>query len=136
MSGPIAPFVERYRRALDDARLRTNLLTFQRSWRQTRQTVFERLGRDGGTSFEATRERLVNAKDAVLAEPRPYQRAFVEHATAAGAHVYEVATAEQARELILRLLAERNVKLLAKGKSIVAEEIFLNHHLETAGIKV
>jgi L-lactate dehydrogenase complex protein LldF len=60
----------------------------------------------------------------------------VERATAAGAYVYEVATAEQARELVLRLLRERNVKLLAKGKSMVAEEIFLNHHLETAGIKV
>ena len=136
MSGPIAPFVERYRRALADARLRTNLLSFQRSWRQTRQTVFDRLGRDGGTTFEATRDRLVQAKNAVLDDPRPYQRAFVGRATASGGHVYEVATADEARALILRLLVERNVKLLAKGKSMVAEEIFLNHHLESAGVRV
>jgi iron-sulfur cluster protein len=132
----IAPFVERYRRALDDARLRTNLLNFQRSWRQTRQTVFERLSREGGVSFEGTRGRLVQAKNAVLDDPRPFQRQFVEGATQAGAHVYEASTADQARELILRLLQERQVKLLAKGKSMVAEEIFLNHHLEAAGIKV
>jgi L-lactate dehydrogenase complex protein LldF len=136
MSGPIAPFVERYRRALDDARLRTNLLNFQRSWRQTRQTVFDRLTRETDATFEATREQLIQAKNAILADPLPYQRAFVERATAAGAHVYEVPTAEAAREQVLTLLRERNVTLLAKGKSMVAEEIFLNHHLEAAGIRV
>jgi iron-sulfur cluster protein len=133
---PIAPFLERYRRALDDARLRTNLLNFQRSWRQTRQTVFERLTRDDGATFESTRGRLVQAKNAVLDDPRTFQRQFVDRASAAGAQVYEVSTADQARELILRLLQERQVKLLAKGKSMVAEEIFFNHHLEAAGLKV
>src|SRR5437879_12092262 len=34
------------------------------------------------------------------------------------------------------ILREHNVRLLAKGKSMVAEEIFLNHHLEAAGLKV
>ena len=29
-----------------------------------------------------------------------------------------------------------DVKLLAKGKSMVGEEVFLNHHLEAAGIRV
>jgi L-lactate dehydrogenase complex protein LldF len=136
MSGDIAPFTERYRKALADARLRNNLLTFQRSWRQTRQAVLERLTRETSTSFDATRDRLVAAKNTILDDPRPYQRAFVERAVAAGAHVYEVSSAEEARELIARLLVERNVKLLAKGKSMVAEEIFLNHHLEQAGMKV
>jgi iron-sulfur cluster protein len=50
--------------------------------------------------------------------------------------VHEVETAQQARETILEILRQRGVKLLAKGKSMVAEEIFLNHHLEAAGIKV
>src|SRR5579859_1051303 len=135
MSGPIAPFLDRYRRALDDARLRTNLLNFQRSWRQTRQTALSHL-EDVSTNFEATRAELVLAKNAILDDPRPFQRQFVERATAAGAHVYEVATAEQAQQLIRRLLQERNVQLLAKGKSMVAEEIFLNHHLEQGGIRV
>ena len=136
MSGPIAPFVERYRRALDDARLRTNLLTFQRTWRQTRETALDHLAEGASTTFDATRRELVAAKNAVLNEPLPYQREFVERATAAGAKVYEVRTAEEARQLVLRILSERQVKLLAKGKSMVAEEIFLNHHLEQAGLKV
>ena len=44
MSGNgIAAFAERYRAALADARLRTNLLNFQRAWRTTRDGAFARL---------------------------------------------------------------------------------------------
>jgi iron-sulfur cluster protein len=135
MSGSIAPFLERYRRALADERLRTNLLTFQRSWRETRETAFDRLAARS-TTFEATRQRLVGAKNSVLSEPRRYQQQFVENATRAGATIHEVATADEARRLILDLFKQRNVRLLAKGKSMVAEEIFLNHHLEDAGLTV
>ena len=132
MSGTIAPFVERYRRALADERLRTNLLTFQRSWRHTRQAVFDHLDEP----FEVARDRLVGVKDSVLADQPRFRREFIEHAVQAGAVVHETGTAEDARELILRLLRERNVGLLAKGKSMVAEEIFLNHHLEESGLRV
>ena len=142
MSGAILPFISRYRRALADQRLSTNLLTFQRSWRQTRERVFSRLEQEApalGASFPnfgSAREHLVHAKDAVLDQPQSYQRQFIERATATGAHVHEVQTAADACELILRLLRERDVKLLAKGKSMVAEEIFLNEHLEHAGLRV
>ena len=132
MSGAIAPFTERYRRALADERLRNNLLSFQRSWRQTRQAVFERLEEP----FEVARDRLVAAKQTVLDDQQRYRREFIAGATAAGATLYETGTAADARDLILRLLKERNVQLLAKGKSMVAEEIFLNHHLEKAGLRV
>src|SRR5262249_40235773 len=45
-------------------------------------------------------------------------------------------TAQEARTTILDLLRSNGVRLLAKGKSMVAEEIFLNEHLEAAGIRV
>src|SRR5258708_21999046 len=57
-------------------------------------------------------------------------------ARSAGSVVHEAATADEARATILSIWRERGVKLLAKGKSMVAEEIFLNHHLEAAGLKV
>ncbi len=132
MSGAIAPFAERYRRALADDRLRANLLTFQRSWRQTRQIAFDGLDEP----FEVARDRLVAAKNAVLADRSRFRREFIEHATSAGAVVHEAGTADDARNLILALLQDRGVRLLAKGKSMVAEEIFLNHHLEAAGLRV
>ena len=38
--------------------------------------------------------------------------------------MHEAATADDARAIVLALLRERDVKLFAKGKSMVAEEIF------------
>ena len=142
MSEAIAPFIARYRRALGDQRIRANLLTFQRSWRQTRQAVFSRMADEapplGATfpSFESARAHLVDVKNTSLEQRDPLLRTFIERATAAGAKVHETTTANDARDVILRILRERNVELLAKGKSMVAEEIFLNHHLEEAGLRV
>jgi L-lactate dehydrogenase complex protein LldF len=142
MSGSIAPFVARYRKALADQRLRTNLLNFQRGWRLSRATAFQHLAEEGpplGAStseFETARRLLVDAKNSVLADPESARRRFIDRATAAGATVHETTTADQARDTILRLLRGWNVRLLAKGKSMVAEEIFLNHHLEAAGMRV
>ncbi len=142
MSDAIAPFEERYRRALSDARLRTNLLNFQRAWKTTRDAVFSRLAEEAPElgastrSWDSARQRLVAAKNAVLADPAAAREAFVKNATAAGAVVHQVATARQAREAILGLLQARHARLLAKGKSMVAEELFLNDSLEQAGVRV
>ncbi|HYY88513.1 MAG TPA: LUD domain-containing protein [Chloroflexota bacterium] len=142
MSGPIAPFAERYRRALADARLRGNLLSFQRAWKTTRDGAFGRLTTEaaplGATTptFEAARERLTAAKNRVLEDPGLFREQFVERATASGAVVHSVQTADEARGTILRLLRQGGTRLLAKGKSMVAEEIFLNHHLEEADLRV
>jgi L-lactate dehydrogenase complex protein LldF len=140
--GVIAPFGERYRRALADPRLRANLLTFQRAWRGSRDGAFGRLAVDGAAlgageaSFESARARLIGAKDAVLADPPAAVEQFVAAATAAGTVVHRAATAAAAREIILALLRQHGARLLAKGKSMVAEEIGLNHYLEAAGLRV
>ncbi len=142
MSGQIAPFPERLQRALSDQRLRTNLLNFQRSWKTTRLAVFNRLAQEtpplGASTpdWQSARERLVSAKNQVLADPEAAREEFYRKATAAGAVIHEAGNAQEARDVILRLLRERNVKLLAKGKSMVAEEVFLNHHLEEGGLRV
>ena len=138
----IAPFAERYRRALADGRLRRNLLAFQRAWRLTRDAAFDRLETEGtalgatAPSFAQAKERLVAAKDSVLADPSASRARFAAAFAARGGVLHEAATADDARAIVLDLLRERNVKLFAKGKSMVAEEVFLNHHLEAAGIRV
>ena len=138
----IAPFGERYRRALADPRLKRNLLAFQRAWRLTRDAAFTRLEAEApavgatGTSFAETKARLVAAKDSVLADPAAARDRFVRAFTARGGVVHDAPTADDARAIVLRLLQERGVTLFAKGKSMVAEEVFLNHHLEAAGIRV
>jgi iron-sulfur cluster protein len=126
----IKPFGQRYREALADSRLPRNLLAFQRAWRTTRDGAFQAVG------FAETRERLVTAKNRVLADPAAARRAFISATRARGTRVHEVASAQQARDTILEILRDHDVKLLAKGKSMVAEEIFLNDHLEAGGIQV
>lgn len=132
----ISPFGERYRRALADPRLRGNLLSFQRAWRLTRDAAFARLAGETGTSFATSKAQLVAAKDGVLADPGAARSRFISAFIARGGVVHEAPTADDARAIVLRLLQERGVTLFAKGKSMVAEEVFLNHHLEAAGIKV
>ena len=138
----IAPFGERYRRALADPRLRRNLLAFQRAWRLTRDAAFDRLETEGSAlgasapTFAAAKARLVAAKDRVLADPATARARFTAAFEGRGGVVHPAATAEDARAIVLDLLRERGVKLFAKGKSMVAEEVFLNHHLEAAGIRV
>jgi iron-sulfur cluster protein len=138
----IAPFGERYRRALADPRLKRNLLAFQRAWRLTRDASFARLESEApslgatGSSFAEAKARLVAAKDRVLADPAAARARFVSAFTARGGAVHDARTADDARAIVLRLLQERGVTLFAKGKSMVAEEIFLNHHLEDRGIRV
>jgi L-lactate dehydrogenase complex protein LldF len=142
MPGTIAPFALRYRRALADSRLATNLLNFQRAWRASRDAAFRRLSEETAPlgvatgSFEAARRRMIEAKSTVLADPASARTAFLARARAAGLVPHEAETAEAARETVLRLLRERGVTLLAKGKSMVAEEVFLNAHLEAAGVRV
>ena len=138
----IAPFGERYRRALADPRLKRNLLAFQRAWRLTRDAAFTRLETEApalgasGMSFAETKARLVAAKDSVLDDPAAARARFERAFSARGGVVHDARTADDARAIVLRLLQERGVTLFAKGKSMVAEEVFLNHHLEDAGIRV
>jgi iron-sulfur cluster protein len=138
----IAPFGERYRRALADPRLKRNLLAFQRAWRLTRDAAFTRLETEAPTlgtsetSFAETKARLVAAKDSVLDDPLAARARFERAFRARGGVVHDARTAADARAIVLRLLQERGVTLFAKGKSMVAEEVFLNHHLEDSGIRV
>lgn len=141
MSGPIPSFAERYRAALANDQLRQNLLRFQRFYSSSRAAVFARysteaptLGVDGST-FAAQRQRLATAKQDALGDRRQYLQQFAARAEAAGAKVFVATTGEEAVRYILDLCKQRNARLFAKAKSMLSEEIFLNHALEAAGIQ-
>lgn len=61
---------------------------------------------------------------------------FKAEASRAGVVVHETRDAEEARNCVLMLAHERNVKRVVKSKSKVAGEIGLREHLEKAGIEV
>lgn len=54
---------------------------------------------------------------------------------AAGGVVHWASTANDARQIVLEIAKEHNVKLAVKSKSMATEEIELNHALEEAGIE-
>ena len=52
-----------------------------------------------------------------------------------GIQVHWAETAEQANEIVLGIMNRHGAKLLIKGKSMVSEEMELNHYLEQHGIE-
>ena len=52
-----------------------------------------------------------------------------------GGHVHFAADAEEARGIVLKIAAEKQARSIAKSKSMISEEVHINHALEEAGIK-
>ncbi|HZS34544.1 MAG TPA: LUD domain-containing protein [Methylomirabilota bacterium] len=137
----IAPFAARYRRALTDDRLRRNLLAFQRAWRDDRGAALHHLAAQAAlgvpeASFAGQRRRLTEAKRRAARERPELAARFTAAATAAGAVIFEADTAEAANRYVLDVCRRRGATLVAKGKSMVSEELFLNAALEAAGLTV
>ncbi len=132
----LAGFRRRYGQALGDPQLRANLLHYQRTWRRQRDTAFAVYGESTGRQFEEMRREMADAKDRTLNDLDGHFRQFKEAAERAGAAVYQARDAEDARRYVVELGRRRGVSLVLKGKSMVSEEIELNHDVERQGFRV
>src|SRR5438874_705778 len=83
--------------------------------------------------FEELREEGRAIKDHTLANLDFYLELYEQNVTAAGGRVHWARTAEEARGVILDICRAAGAKIVTKGKSMVAEEIALNDHLEGNG---
>lgn len=122
-------FTERYQQALDNPRLATNLTNFQQSWRASRGAMIDEV------DFAALRTKLKAAKTDVVANLDRYLDQFQANAERAGATVHRAATAEDATSIVQELAQAKGVTTIAKSKSMVSEEIDLNHVLMPAGVE-
>jgi L-lactate dehydrogenase complex protein LldF len=86
--------------------------------------------------FDALCEQAKEIKNHTLAHLDLYLEAYEEKVTRAGGQVHWAATAEDARQIILDICRDAGAKLITKGKSMIAEEVALNHALESAGFEV
>jgi L-lactate dehydrogenase complex protein LldF len=125
------PFYTRARQAMADQNLQTALD------RATGRMVVARkqaigLIADG----EAARDHARQIRAHTIANLDRYLDEFVANATALGVHVHFAADAEAATRLVVDIARANDVKRVVKGKSMVSEEIELNHALETAGMRV
>lgn len=131
-------FKERYQKAVTDPQLQRNLLSFQRGWRQSRAERFGEYttsdGKTGEAAFEEFRARLADAKDTVIADQPQYFARFKAAAEKSGAVVYEAPSAAEAARYVRDLCQRAGSSLVVKTKSMVSEEIHLNHVLEDSGI--
>jgi L-lactate dehydrogenase complex protein LldF len=84
--------------------------------------------------FEELREEGRAIKDHTLAHLDVYLELYERNVAASGGHVHWARNAEEARAAILDICRAANAKIVTKGKSMVAEEIALNEHLEANGI--
>jgi L-lactate dehydrogenase complex protein LldF len=83
---------------------------------------------------DAVRERARTIKDATLAELDQHLERLESSVLARGGQVHWASDAEEARQIVIRLIQERNARHVVKSKSMTTEEIHLNDALEAVGI--
>ena len=117
-------FAERYETALDNKRLARNVTRYQTNWRVSRNAAMQ------DVSFEELKATLRAAKQRVLDDLDGYIEQFTTAATRNGATVHLATDAKEANDIVRRIAQARNIDLIVKSKSMVTEEIELNHYLE------
>ncbi|HYM71879.1 MAG TPA: LutB/LldF family L-lactate oxidation iron-sulfur protein [Stellaceae bacterium] len=84
--------------------------------------------------FEALRDLGKAIKDHTLAHLDFYLELYERNVIAAGGTVHWARNAAEARAAVLDICRSVGARIVTKGKSMVAEEIALNDHLEANGI--
>lgn len=117
-------------RARRDATLRAALAKLQRDTRSGRAGLMARL-----PEFEALRDAGKAIKDDALARLDRHLEAFEARVAESGGHVHWCRDAGEACDAVLRICRGRKAATLAKGKSMISEEIALNAFLRRRGIE-
>src|SRR5438445_4423740 len=114
---------------LADPVLQTALGLARSGFPLRRRQAIERL-----PEFEELREEGRAIKDHTLAHLDFYLELYEQNVIASGGHVHWARDAAEAREAVLAICRSVGARIVTKGKSMVAEEIALNDHLERNGI--
>ncbi len=131
MAETTLPFKKSAARALADGELQRALQNVKTGFVAKRAAATAKL-----PEFDALRAEARAIKDHTLTHLDLYLEAYESKVVESGGKVHFAPTATDAREIMLGLCREHNAKLVAKGKSMVSEEIGLNAHLQAAGIEV
>ena len=122
-------FAANARAGLADATLQRALGLAEVGFPMRRRLAVARL-----PEFETLRDEGKAIKDHVIANLDFYLERYERNVMAAGGTVHWAATADEARAAILGICRAAGARIVTKGKSMVAEEIALNDHLEANGI--
>ena len=122
-------FEARAARALGDETLQAALAKLQREFQVDRDDMRARL-----PEFDALRDEARSIRDHVLAHLDTYLETFEQNVIRAGGKVHWCRDGAEARAAVLAICREAGATMVAKGKSMISEEIALNDHLAQAGI--
>src|ERR1700733_3627130 len=122
-------FKENARSALADAGLQKALARSGPSFIARRTAALAAL-----PEFEQLRDIARDIKNHTLANLDFYLEAWEAKVIAAGGRVHWCATADEARDAVLRICRNANARTVTKGKSMISEELSINDHLEKNGI--
>ncbi|QQS10650.1 MAG: iron-sulfur cluster-binding protein [Rhodospirillales bacterium] len=123
-------FKDNVGRALVDGDLQRSLAMLKVGFSERRRQAVERM-----PEFEALRDRARDIKDHALAHLDIYLEKFEAKVLSLGGHVHWAPTAADARAIVLDICRAAGARTVAKSKSMIAEEIALNEHLEAHGIE-
>jgi len=123
-------FKQNAARALHDPQLQKALNNVKQGFIDKRQAAADKL-----PEFEALRDSARDIKNHTLEHLDLYLEAYEEKVKASGGHVHFARNADEAREIILKICKDAGAKTVTKGKSMISEEIGINHHLEANGIR-
>ncbi|MBX5436449.1 MAG: iron-sulfur cluster-binding protein [Alicyclobacillaceae bacterium] len=123
--------LERSRAALQNEFLRGAVRFTTERLRSRKRTATDELGR-----WEEWRERGRQIRSHTIEHLDYYLKRFADNVRAHGGHVHFAADGREAAAIVTRLVTERQAKRVVKSKSMVSEEIHLNHYLEAQGVEV
>ncbi|AUI65491.1 MULTISPECIES: LutB/LldF family L-lactate oxidation iron-sulfur protein [Glaesserella] len=124
-------FKKRVDDQIHNAMMRKAVVKAQETIGANRQRMVDELG-----NWEEWRDDAKQIRNHVLANLDAYLYQLSEKVQQNGGKVYFAETAEEATAYIRQIALEKNAKKIVKSKSMVTEEIGLNHVLENEGIKV
>jgi iron-sulfur cluster protein len=118
------------KRALQNQFLGATLDNFATAFKASRAKAFE------GLDLDTLIAEIAAGKDAAIPHLEELFAVFKARAEEAGVTVHVARTANEANTIIARIAKANGVKKIVKGKSMTAEETFLNDHLEKEGFLV
>lgn len=124
-------FYERVEEALHNRQLQTALDISTTRFTAGRKNALAAL-----PEAEALRDHARRIRAHTIAHLDRYLAQFADSLERVGGQVHWAETAEEANQIVADLAVSRNVKNVVKSKSMVSEELHLNHTLEAHGMKV
>ena len=116
--------------ALSDPKIQANLEGLYNGFHQARIDAS-----DQTPDWEALQDKGRAIKAHTLDNLAYYLEMVERNVIASGGHIYFARDSEAASNYVVNLAKERGIELVIKGKSMVSEEMALNHRLEEEGIE-